>query len=195
MKRLTVLFCAFVGIFQTAISYAGFGVHTGANWGLGSMGDKSLIADRTVNRGALQVLPGYRVMGVLVGPMAELNLMGQNTEAKDVSNTNLKGTGYMLGLGGQYQFMDFVFAGSVDFLGRHTLSKNTATGQKSYYTSPLGFRLLAGYQFHEMMSADVVYSYHMYDKVNLGGADRVLVGNDRLEVFTFAVGLSSRFDF
>jgi hypothetical protein len=148
MKKIIIGMALSLGLSTSAHAFGlvDFGVSAGASWGLGKMKNSTeSTASRTMNTFGVLVLPGYKALGMLlVGPEFEYRVVGQNTEPSEVSNTNLKGNGYLLGLGAKFYLLNFVFSGGFDFIGKHTQSLKTTSNLESSFSKPIGFRLGVG---------------------------------------------------
>lgn len=200
MKAIKLGMLGVVALLVASPSYAFseyFGVHGGINWGIGKgKNSTGSTQSRTLNTIGIQALPGYKLStGVtpdfLIGPLLEYTFVGQNTEPSSVGNSNLRGSGYMIGLGVQTDFGPIVLLGSFDFIGQYSLSENTTAGLETKFKSPIGFRLLAGYPIMPMMTADLMFSMHSYKTNVLGGSD-VDISSNKLTRWTVALGVSTR---
>ena len=128
-----------------ASPFGDFGVDGGINWGLGSVHNSSgSVAGRTVNAIALNAFPNYKYAGIQFGIIGELRFIGQNTDPATVSNSNVKGTSWLMGIGAEYQILLWTFSAGFDFLGNYSLSETTASGSAVSYKKPIGFMLKAG---------------------------------------------------
>jgi hypothetical protein len=176
-----------------ALADNGLGVNAGAHWGLGSAANsQKTIPVRTMNTIDLQALPGYHFDNLLVGVLMELRFVGQNTDPATVSNQNLKGTGYLFGLGAMYLWNNWKFLGSLDFLGKHSLGVVDSSGKYSTFKKPRGFHLLVGYKFFERISADLSFSYETYKQNTLGTTDADISDN---KLKHWNAGLGATYDF
>lgn len=148
------------------------------------------IQARTINTLALDVLPGVNYMNFLIGPNFQYGLTGQNTDPATVGDTNVKGSGWLLGLGTRVNLGMVVVGGSLDFFGKYSLSNNTTGGVKSSYSKPLGFRLRGGYPLpYPGLTADLNLSWHQY-KQNTLGTQTIDIGSDKYSEWTIGVGVS-----
>ena len=186
------VFCSpLVSLVLSTSSFAeGFGFSGGADWGLGSMKNSTTsIKSRTMNTFEFHALPGYSFMGFLVGLDMNYRLVGQNTDPATVGGTNLKGNGYLLGLGGEYSLGMLTFSAAIDFIGKHKQGLNTTAGDESSYKKPLGFKLGAGYRIAPMIDVDALISLTSYSTNELAGAD-VDISSNKVTHLNFALGMS-----
>ena len=192
IMSLIIAFMCFV-VLSPYESQAGFGLNAGAGVGMGKMGNESdSIQSRTMNALTMYAMPGYSILGFMVGPLLEYRMVGQTTSETDVGNTNMRGSGYTAGIAVSYNFLLFHFLAGYDFMGQYKLANSTSSGQESIYLSPAGFRLMFGYTVFPMFSADVFYVDHKYSKSSLGGTE-VDISADKLKDTRYGVGLSFHF--
>lgn len=172
---------------------AGFGLLTGASWGIGKISSSAgTIESRTINNFSIHAMPGFAITGTgfMFGPFGEYRLIGQNTDVATVSNTNVKGTGYLIGIGGTFTPLDLFYVGaSFDFLGKYNLSLNNTAGQAVGYKKPIGFHFLAGYMFMPVLSADVIFNMEQYKSTTIGGTDTDIT-SDKFKEWDIRVGAS-----
>ena len=192
MKKLlavvSVLVC-FSSVAQAIELPFNLGVDAGVSWGLGPIYNQTKnIQSRTMNTIDLHVFPGYRFMGVLVGPMFDLGINGQNTDPLVVNNTNLKGTSWLLGLGAEYSLFGIVLSAGYDFLGRYSESY-PAAGMDASYSKPSGLVFRAGYMILPFISVDASYRYASYSTSTLGVSD-IDISANKVTQISYAVGAS-----
>ena len=181
--------------------YSNLGLDTGAHWGIGRMGSNTnnVIPNRTMNTLSLQALPGYRIQNFLVGPYFEYLIVGQNTDPSDPNNLNLnnqdiKGSGYLLGVGASYDYDKFIFGGAFTFLGNYNLSKQDEAGFYIQYQKPIGIHLQAGYRVYKKITADLKYSMVTYSQDNIANVANDVSTNKRSH-WDLALGGTLHFDF
>lgn len=107
MKNLKQLLTmsVLIAVLLPSISYAELDGRGGVHWGLGRLSNKvNSIPERTMNTIDATVYGGWRFGAFLPVVYGEVRLVGQNTEASEVGDTNMKGFGYLLGLGLEYTF-------------------------------------------------------------------------------------------
>src|SRR4051812_6270092 len=93
---------------QESSSENRFGVQGGLLLGLGTMSNNSgNIPSRAMNILALEALPGYRFGNWMPGLYLQYGLVGQSADPATVSNQNLGGAGYLIGIGGTYDWNKF----------------------------------------------------------------------------------------
>ena len=168
-------------------------VAAGASWGLGNMSNSNFtIASRAMNTISLFAMPSYMWRQFFAGLDADLRFVGQNTATADVGGTNIKGTGYMIGLVVGYMWPQFYALTGLDFLGKHAESIATVTGLNSRYNKPIGVRLGFGYFFTKMISADFTATIDSY-RQNLFGDQSIDISDTKLTHRNFALGASVHF--
>jgi hypothetical protein len=124
-----------------------FGAQGSLSFGLGTGSNNSgSIPSRAMNILSLRALPGYRLGRWMPGLYLDYHFVGQTAEPSSVSNQNLGGAGYLVGLGGTFDWNKFNFLLAVNFYGSYTLSTQAFGGQTSVYSAPLGFVAMANYQ-------------------------------------------------
>lgn len=171
----------------------GFGVRGGLSWGYGEMeNENKTIKTRDMNTIEVMALPGYRIADFLVGAFLDYRKVGQNTKPEEVNNQNLRGSGYLLGVGTSYSYSMLTFMGAVSFIGQHKLSNKDATGQEVVYKKPLGFHLGAGWQFMKSYSADLTVSSVKYSEDELNGTVNDVSTNKRSH-WNAGLGISAYF--
>lgn len=174
------------------VSSADLGLLTGASWGIGKMSSSaSTLQSRSINNLAIHALPGYEfpVIGLLVGPMLEYQFVGQSTEVATVGNTNVKGSGYLAGIGGSYKIAGFFAAVSFDFFGKYTLSRNDIAGREIGFKKPMGFHVIGGYMFMPNISGDINFIWEQYSSTTIAGADTD-ISSDKFKEWAVRLGAS-----
>ncbi len=175
---LVLLGLCFVSL--SAFAENSFGVRGGISWGYGEMeNENQTIKTRDMNTIELMALPGYKISSILVGPFLDYRKVGQNTKPEEVNNQNLRGSGYLIGVGSSYSYSMFTFLGAVSFLGQHKLANKDVSGNEVTYKKPLGFHLGAGWAFMKSYSADLTLSSVKYSEDDLNGTTSDVSTNKR----------------
>jgi len=201
MKKLLIVtsLCLFSFSSSAADALGGFSAKGGISWGMGKMKNESgSIKERDTNMLELAAMPGYRFWDVLVAPYLSYRSVGQNTEPSEVNNQNLKGSGYLIGLGSSYTYEMVSFTGAVSFLGQHKLSNKDLSNNEVTYKKPfgihLGVDLMLSRWFKPLdkvdFAANLNYSSVKYkeDQVGTSVAD---VDKDKRSQTNIALGISA----
>ncbi|MDZ4676411.1 MAG: hypothetical protein SGI74_02790 [Oligoflexia bacterium] len=168
----------------------GFILGGGLNWGIGTGASSTgSTASRTMNTIELNAAPGWQIGNWAPQLLVAYDFVGQNTKPADVTNTNLRGTGYLIGVGTTYHWTRWDFLAGIEFLGTFTQSEKSADDKVSAFTKPLGFRLGSSYYFKNNWSADALFHYVHYSTNTLGGSNRD-ISSDRMRFITLALGVS-----
>jgi len=171
----------------------GFGVNAGVHWGLGKMYNSTYtIPVRTMNTLDLQALPGVRWGNWLFGVLGEVRFVGQNTDFEQVANQNMRGTGYLLGIGGTYLLGDYKFLASFDLIGKHSLSTQDPNGNDVTYQKPRGLHLQGAYRVWREFYAELALSIESYKTSSLAGSDAD-ISNSKFTHWNAGVGISYNF--
>jgi outer membrane protein OmpA-like peptidoglycan-associated protein len=147
-----------------------------ASLGIGSMKDSELnLKSRAMNSLSLEALPSYRFGKWMLGPHLDYRWQGQVSSLDSAGGTNLKGHGYLLGLGARSDFSDRFFAqASVDLFGQYVFYKQTVAGEDDQLKSPLGIRIKSGYAFIEKipnLTFDIDLQYLTFKKIQISQVD------------------------
>jgi outer membrane protein OmpA-like peptidoglycan-associated protein len=139
---------------------------------MGSMKDSELnLKSRTMNSLSLEALPSYHFGKWMLGPHLDYRWQGQITSLDSAGGTNLKGHGYLMGLGMRYDFSDRFFAqASVDFFGQYDFDKQTYASEDDRLKSPLGIRIKSGYALIEKipnLTFDIDLHYLTFKKIEI----------------------------
>ena len=165
-----------------------FGVDGGLSWGIGSAKNSTgSITSRTVNAFSINAFPNYSVAGFQLGVLGQYSIIGQNTDPATVSNTNLKGNAWLVGVGAEYQILAWTFSAGFNFLGNYSISANNSAGQSVSYKKPIGFLLKAGYFIIPMVSIDGSFQTTSYGTTTVASTDSDISAN-KLSETNFAVG-------
>jgi len=193
MYKILLLVLGWSVISASALADDGFGVRGGISWGYGEMENETqTIKTRDMNTIEAMALPGYRMGNFLVGAFLDYRRVGQNTKPEEVNNQNLRGGGYLLGVGSSYSYSTFSFLAAVSFVGQHKLSNKDASGQEVTYKKPLGFHLGAGMLFMKSYSADLMLSSVKYSEDELGSTTSDVSANKRAH-WNAGLGISAYF--
>lgn len=151
-----------------------FGGTLGVSTEVGRLGNSGMdLQDRTLTAFSLEGLAGYRYNSQwLFGLDLNYRIQPQMTSVSDAGGTNLKGKGWLLGLGAQYRINElWAVQGAVDFTGKYEFDKQTAAGQDDHLHAPLTLRLKAQYFFLPRWTADASANYIRWSKFHVSGAD------------------------
>lgn len=143
-----------------------------ASVGIGSMQDSKMdLKSRTMSALSIEALPSYRLGQWMLGAHLDYRWQGQVTGLEAAGGTNLKGRGYLIGLGARYNFTDRFFAQtSVDFLGQYDFDKQTYANEEDGLRLPLGIRVKSGYAFIEKipnLTFDIDLQYLTFKKIHI----------------------------
>lgn len=172
-----------------------FGVQGGVNFGLGSAYNTSTsIPSRAINGAEIYALPGYRINQWMIGALIGYEFVGQTADPSTVSNQNVGGSGYSVGLAATYDVAKFNFGLSWDILSSYTLSTNASGGQSSIYTAPLplSFHVLANYRVlenHPEWLVGLFMKLTSYSTSSLGGTS-VDVSSNKFTTLLYGVGIT-----
>lgn len=143
-----------------------------ASVGIGSIEDSRLnLKSRTMSALSLEALPSYRLGKWMLGPHLDYRWQGQASGLDSAGGTNLKGHGYLIGLGARSDFSERFFAqASVDFFGQYIFDKQTYAGEDDRLKSPLGIRVKSGYAFIKKvpnLTFDIDLYYLTFRKIEI----------------------------
>ncbi|MBX3018663.1 MAG: OmpA family protein [Bdellovibrionaceae bacterium] len=114
------------------------------------------LAARTMNAASVDALVGYRHEAWVFGLHGDLRYQYQMTPLSEVNQTNLRGSGYLLGLGASYRVnKNFYTMAALDLFGLYDFAEPTSTGDRDELQKPLGLRLKAGYFWSEELPLSV----------------------------------------
>jgi len=168
----------------------GFGLKAGADAFVGTVGNASdSIKSRSINGVGIYAMPGYEFSQFLAGAIFEYSFIGQSTEPSAVGDTNLRGSGYLVGAAFAYTDGMIHALVSYDMYGVYTLTNKTGIGQTSAYTKPAGLRLNLGYRLNPMFSVDAFYSDASYSDSSLDGVGTD-ISSDKLKIVRYGAGLT-----
>lgn len=149
-----------------------------ASSGAGFMRDSKLnLKSRIMNSLSLEMLPSYRLGKWMLGPHLDYRWQGQFSSLASAGGTNLRGHGYLVGLGARADFSDRFFAqASTDFYGQYIFYKQTSSGEDDNLKFPLGIRIKSGYAFIKKMpnlTFDVDLQYLTFKKIQISKVNSV----------------------
>lgn len=188
-----LLFSTYAQAFNTESKFA---LPLSASFGLGTLESSDLdLKSRTMTSTSFEALPSYRVGRWLFGLHLDYRIQSQLTSLSDAEGTNLKGKGYLFGLGARYNFSDRLFTqGSVDFFGMYDFEKDTSASEDDELKSPLSLRVKAGYVLLPQipnLTFDVDLQYLTWSKIHIAGNDKSATFNQLMA----SVGVTYEFDF
>lgn len=129
------------------------------------------LKSRTMNSLSLEALPSYRLGKWMLGLHLDYRWQSQISSLDSAGGTNLKGQGYLVGLGARSDFSDRFFAqASVDLFGQYIFDKPTLAGEDDRLKSPLGIRIKSGYAFIEKipnLTFDIDLQYLTFRKIEI----------------------------
>lgn len=197
MKRVNAVgfgFALAISLQAQADIRAKFAVPLSASLGLGAMENSDMnLKSRVMNALSLEALPSYRMGKWLIGPHLDYRIQGQITSLDSAGGTNLKGSGYLIGLGARYELSDRHFAqASLDLIGEYDFEKNSSIDQDDKAVSPLGLRLKSGYAFFEKipnLTFDADVQYLTFKKIHIAGTDTNATTNQ----FMVSIGITYQF--
>ena len=173
-----------------SVMNTGIGAQAGAYWGLGTMHDATgSINSRVMDTASFDGLVGYRFAGLLIGALGEYQLVGQLTDPVKVSNTNMRGNGWLAGAGLGYSLLFLDLSGGVFFLGKHSNTNADVYGNFVSFGNPLGLEFTAGFRILPGFSVDAKVSITRYGKLT-GGTTDYDISENRLMVRDAALGVS-----
>jgi outer membrane protein OmpA-like peptidoglycan-associated protein len=124
-----------------------------------------------MNSLSLEALPSFRLGKWMLGPHLDYRWQRQVSSLDSAGGTNLKGHGYLVGLGSRSDFSDRFFAqASVDLFGQYVFDKPTLAGEDDRLKSPLGVRVKSGYAFIEKtpnLTFDIDLQYLTFRKIEI----------------------------
>lgn len=169
------------------------GISVGTAWTVGSLGNPDMgLNERTVNAFALGVLPTYRVNhSLLMGLGFDSFWTGQITSVESAGGTNLKGQGYLAGIGARYFISEkWALQGNLNFVGTYNLTQDTHAGEDDSINRPLGIRLKGQYFFSRLpLTLDAVTEYIRWSRLTVTSTDLDKVSNQ----WMVGVGLTYHF--
>lgn len=170
-------------------SLFGYALKAGVFLSLGQMGSKTTYVSRSMDVLSGYLLTGFRVGPLSVGPVGQYQIAARLTDPAQVSNTNLRGQGYLVGggLGLSLAFIDLT--ASYDFFGSYGLTNLDSSGQSSSLSNPLGFTVILGVKVISFLAVDLIYSNHSYGTRSTAGIP-VSISSDAIYQIYYGVGLS-----
>ena len=152
-----------------------FGATIGADYDFGTLGNSAIdVPSRTMNALSVEGLVGYRFGRVLIGPDFDYRFEGQLSSLGAGNGTNLKGKGWLLGLGGKYDINpSWSVQAAIDFLGKYTFDKQTSSSEDDHLEQPIVIRAKGQYfAFQDIpLSFDLDLQYVSYGKWHVTSAD------------------------
>lgn len=196
LSKITAVATIFLSLSAHAEEKSKFALPLSASAGIGTMASGGMnVKSRTMNALSIEALPSYRMGKWLIGPHLDYRVQGQVSSLSDAGGTNLKGSGWLIGLGVRHDFDDkFFVQGAIDFLGAYDLSKDTAAGEDDNLKAPIGLRAKTGYAFLERipnLTFDADLQLLQYKTIHIGGADR----DETFNQLMASVGLTYQFGF
>lgn len=197
-EHLKVVACSmlFFSITTYAEERSKFALPLSASLGIGTLESRDMnLKSRTMSAFSFEALPSYRVGKWLLGPHLDYRHQGQLSSLKDAGGNNLKGVGWLVGLGARHEFNDRLFLqGAIDFLGAYDLTRDTSNGEDDNLKSPLGFRIKTGYAFFEKLpnlTFDADFQYLRFNEIHISGAGTSNTFNQLMA----SVGITYQFGF
>lgn len=196
MKILSALllsgFITFTATSTLAKDGQGYMLSAGADFSLGNMSNKDkTIPGRMMNSLGLDVVTGWMFGHVGPAVYGEYRIVGQMDDPSERSNQNLRGSGYLLGIGAAGTYEKWSFGLFYDFIGVYNLSNSDSNGNAVDYSSPGGFNLMAGYEVYPKLSVNLVFGMVSYSKSALGSTDTDISSN-KMTHFWYGLGAMYR---
>jgi hypothetical protein len=188
MIKIAILFTMLLPL---ASSAEGITVNAFAESGWGKTKNKTKsIQDRSIVTHSLGVSPQYDFGGWSGGFSAAYLFRNQLTEPREVSSTNLRGSGLNFSMAGKYQFSSFALHGQLDVWGRYSLSNKDPVGQDIKYKcfGFCGFGLAGSAPIWEKVEGLAGLKYRRWGKVDVNSREND-IGENRLSEWSLTVGL------
>ena len=177
MSSAILGFCAFL------LSIPSFAIDTqellshlggtiGASWSIGKLNNNGMgLNSRTMDAFSLEALPGYRLDNWFVGPDFDYRWQGQITSLDGAGGTNLRGHGWLLGVGAGYRLDEqFSLQAAFNFLGKYSFRNQTSTIEDDHLSSPLGLRVKGQYMISRYpFSVDLDLQFQRWGEFNRYG--------------------------
>lgn len=151
-------------------SSAGVGLKLGGNYGIGTMKDPSAFSTRMVDSLRVFVFPHYTLNPIFFGVFGDYHWTGQTTPVKNVSNTNMGGSGYLIGPGLGFQFLGVTGMGSYEFVGQYKLKKQTVDLKDVIYSKPRSWRITISIPLSPLVMLDFSYIRTAFSERKYGTA-------------------------
>lgn len=172
---------------------ADFGATVGGSFLLGSLSNSQVgLNSRIMSVSRLESLIGYKTKTWILGIDFDYRWQDQLTSLENAGGTNLRGSGWLLGIGTRYQIDEkWSIQSSIGFLGRYRFAKQTYASEDAGLGGPLSVGLKAQYFFLEgkPLSADLNLNWIRYGDLRILSTDYTATSNS----FLVGVGLSWHF--
>jgi hypothetical protein len=172
---------------------SGFLGVAGLNAGVGSSGDKNdAIKKREMAYSELYLNLGYQFGMIAPLVQASYRYVGQTKDPADVSDTNLGGTGVLMGAGLLADFSSVKLTAVYVLSGSFALAKETSGGGKMTYTKPKGFHVDLGIPWKTDWDFVINFSSVDYEKSKSDSTETDLASNPVNQTL-YGLGLAYRF--
>jgi len=195
-----------IGIFISAIGrteepssstkeeFSPIGGAIGVSYGIGSTESSDMgLPSRAMSALSFEGLLGYRPSrNWTLGVDFDYRITYQRTSIADAGGTNLRGNGWLGGLGARYRPSDrWSLQGALYFLGNHAFRQPAFSGDDTGMSRPLGLRLKGQYFFIRgvPLSADLDLSFVRHFSFRIASTS----GDANTNSFIGALGLSWHF--
>ncbi len=168
---------------------AGVGLLAGVDFGLGKASTATTLASRSMNELDVRVMPSWQFGWASLGVMGQYQIVGQTTEPSAVSDTNLRGKGYLVGPGASIALGPILVQSSYEVIGKYSVANADASGNLTSYTNPKGFTLLLGWSIAPELTLDFVYGAHTYSK-RVVGVTSSDIASDPFKLNHYGIGIS-----
>lgn len=160
----------------------------------GTMGNSDgTIPSRKMDSGSVFIKPGFHFGVFRLAGYGEYRFVGQIDSPSGVSNQNLSGSGYNLGLLGALDFNRIKIEGGYQLYGTYTLSQQTAAAQSSNYSNSKGYFFLLGFQLSHHWDIFGIYSSVQFNQLNLSGQGGTDITSNPLTFNSYGLGLTYYF--
>lgn len=164
---------------QNSEKPSGFWKKRGANLGLsyeyGQLGDSGMeLKDRAMTALSVEGLLGYRISSqkLILGVDFNYRIQNQQAALVNTDGTNLKGKGWLVGLGANYRLsQSWALQAAIDLFGEYTFDKQTLTSEDDHLAEPLSLRFKTQYFCGDHWSIDASFNYLRWRNFHVGGQD------------------------
>jgi len=109
------------------------------NYGVGSAYDSDGgVVPRTMTTGRASAMPGWALGNFIPALYGEYQMGYQQTPSDNISDSNLKGAGWLVGLGLTYRIQRFEITGVLKGWGSYTQDKKDSKNRESILMRPFG---------------------------------------------------------
>lgn len=168
----------------------GFALSAGLNWRYGSAASSTGSTEaRSINTLDILAAPGWQMGALAPRLLLSYETTGQNVDPSTVKNTNVRGSGYLIGLGATYLISNINILFGLEGFGTYTQGEKDSNGNTSTFSLPFGARLGGSYFFTQNFSADAIFHYVQYSENKVGDVV-TSISTNRMRFITFGIGAS-----